>query len=146
MIIKLFNMTPDKILKPDFKRSPAFSLVEMLLALLVASLLMAALAPVMTKKFSENVTVSGTGNAIVPEGGCVLTEGIEEEGCTVPNNTHSINVILASGGGGGGGAAKMSLGTTKYTDIVNGNTLDNETSKTITLSPNMMDVSVQLTG
>lgn len=146
MIIKLSNMTPDKILKQDFKRSPAFSLVEMLLALLVASLLMAALAPVMTKKFSENVTVSGTGNAIVPEGGCVLTEGIEEEGCAVPNNTHSINVILASGGGGGGGAAKMSLGTTKYTDIVNGNTLDNETSKTITLSPNMMDVSVQLTG
>ena len=38
----------------------AFSLVEMLMALLVASLLMAALAPVMTKKFSENVNVTGS--------------------------------------------------------------------------------------
>ncbi len=139
----------DKILKSLQKKTAkqsAFSLVEMLMALLVASLLMAALAPVMTKKFNENVIVSGTGNVVIPEGGCVLTEGIEEEGCTIPNNTHSISVILASGGGGGGGAAKMSLGTTKYTDIINGSTLDSETSKTISLSPNMMDVSVQLTG
>ena len=40
--------------------SQAFSLVEMLMALLVTSLLMAALAPVMTKKFSENVNVTGS--------------------------------------------------------------------------------------
>ena len=40
----------------------AFSLVEMLMALLVASLLMVALAPVMTRKMGENigVTVEGT--------------------------------------------------------------------------------------
>ena len=39
----------------------AFSLVEMLMALLAASLLMAALAPVMTKKFKENVHINATG-------------------------------------------------------------------------------------
>ena len=42
-----------------------FSLVEMLMALLVASLLLAALAPVMTKRFGENVNVSATGGTRV---------------------------------------------------------------------------------
>ena len=37
----------------------AFSLVEMLMALLVASLLMAALSPVMTKKMKEKINVAG---------------------------------------------------------------------------------------
>ena len=46
---------------PNITKHPAFSLVEMLMALLVASLLLAALAPVMTKKFSENVSVFGAG-------------------------------------------------------------------------------------
>ena len=35
----------------------AFSLVEMLMALLVASLLLAALAPVMTKRMNENINI-----------------------------------------------------------------------------------------
>jgi len=41
---------------------PAFSLVEMLMALLVASLLLAALAPVMTRKINENIHVDGNMN------------------------------------------------------------------------------------
>jgi len=40
------------------KYKPAFSLVEMLMALLVASLLLAALAPVMTKRLNDNVSVT----------------------------------------------------------------------------------------
>ena len=38
---------------PDNSKKCAFSLVEMLMALLVASLLLAALAPVMTKRMDE---------------------------------------------------------------------------------------------
>ena len=40
------------------KNRPAFSLVEMLMALLVASLLLAALAPVITRKMDDSMTVS----------------------------------------------------------------------------------------
>ena len=41
-------------LKLGLRKSFAFSLVEMLMALLVASLLLAALAPVMTKRMTDN--------------------------------------------------------------------------------------------
>ena len=41
----------------------AFSLVEMLMALLVASLLLTALAPVMTRRMNENVVVQGNMSA-----------------------------------------------------------------------------------
>ncbi len=93
----------------------AFSLVEMLMALLVASLLMAALAPVMTKKINEHITVSGTGGAIIPKVYCgyvndgneLLQKLTEKDGCVVPENSYNAGVIIASGGGGGGGAADM---------------------------------------
>jgi len=52
------------------KRLSAFSLVEMLMALLVASLLLAALAPVMTKRFTgEAVNVGSLGGVIKPPAG-----------------------------------------------------------------------------
>ena len=74
-ILFLYKMSYHKVASHLFNKNcihkristqPAFSLVEMLMALLVASLLMAALAPVMTKKFSENVNVSGGMSAAVP--------------------------------------------------------------------------------
>ncbi len=100
---------------PDNSKKSAFSLVEMLMALLVASLLMAALAPVMTKKINENVIVSGTGGAILPKTYCayvndsneLLRKVTEADACIVPDNTYAMGIILASGGGGGGGAADM---------------------------------------
>ena len=82
------------------RRSSAFSLVEMLMALLVASLLLAALAPVMTKKMDENVFVSGTGSAVMLQGGCIFMEGNYENVCNLPHNTLAIGSIIASGGGG----------------------------------------------
>ena len=68
-----------------------FSLVEMLMALLVASLLMAALAPVMTKKMHENLVITGTGGAVIPTSSCdYVTAGVYGENgeCTVPSNIY----------------------------------------------------------
>lgn len=88
-----------------------FSLIEMLMALLVASLLMAALAPVMTRKMNENINISSTGGIIpqvfcayVNNGNELLIKDTETEGCVVPDSTYSMSVIMASGGGGGAGA------------------------------------------
>lgn len=93
------------------KKYFAFSLVEMLMALLVVSLLLAALAPVMTRRFADNVNVSATGGTVpktfcayVNNGNELMVKDTETEGCIVPDNTYSMNVIMASGGGGGAGA------------------------------------------
>ncbi len=116
----------------------AFSLVEMLMALLVASLLMAALAPVMTKKFSENVNVTGS---IGMQAGTlqkiqeiefnspecseikVDTDGSEycEGEFEVPKRFNGyIKATVISGGGGGGVAP--TAGFTEYTTAGSTNT------------------------
>ena len=80
----------------------AFSLVEMLMALLVASLLLAALAPVMTKRMNDNVSITGI------SGGTRLdykrTFYTDSE-WTVPNGVNQINITAIGGGGSGGGAS-----------------------------------------
>ena len=66
--------------RPKQSRKPAFSLIEMLMALLVASLLLAALAPVITRRMNESLTVNSNvnfsdGETIVKE----LTFGMNEQ-------------------------------------------------------------------
>ncbi len=83
-------------------QKPAFSLVEMLMALLVASLLLAALAPVMTRKFGEDVNVHNVG----PKG-TEYAKIFQEEGdyeFVIPPQVETINVTSIGGGGAGGGA------------------------------------------
>ena len=48
------NITNARHDKPSACQKTAFSLVEMLMALLVASLLLAALAPVMTRRMADH--------------------------------------------------------------------------------------------
>ncbi len=90
------------MIKKIFKAS-AFSLVEMLMALLVASLLLAALAPVMTKKFGENVNVSGSGGSGVRSDYQRVFDKDTE--WTVPGGVNTINITAVGGGGAGGGAS-----------------------------------------
>ena len=87
---------------------PAFSLVEMLMALLVASLLLAALAPVMTKRMgNENVNVSGVGRntsenfAVFDD---VSKNGTDDNSFTIPNNAINVRISMIGGGGAGGSA------------------------------------------
>ncbi len=130
---------------PCKKRKKAFSLVEMLMALLVASLLLAALAPVMTRKFTENVNVSGTGNAVTnkycafvnDEGSTLVFD--EESACAVPDGVYSASAIIASGGGGGGGAAGIGESTTGAVNLVDtttyvGSTAFNGATKSMTVA------------
>ncbi len=103
------------------KRNLAFSLVEMLMALLVASLLLAALAPVMTKRMNENIHITGeftqNGSSEIKEisyGDSKYcndiirdTEGNElycEGEYTVPQGFKNITVTAIGAGGGGGTA------------------------------------------
>lgn len=79
----------------------AFSLVEMLMALLVASLLLAALAPVVTRKFNENINVSGIGGGVKSDYSRTFYDDFE---WAVPAGVNAINVTVVGGGGAGGGA------------------------------------------
>ena len=121
----------------NIQKIAAFSLTEMLMALLVASLLMAALAPVMTKKFSENVNITGN---MVAAGGTKHTYEIEygSEECseiktdtdgseycegefTVPGGyTGYINATVIGAGGGGGMAP--AAGFVEFTNAGSTNT------------------------
>ncbi len=126
-----------KIYKPVFKHriltlkcNLAFSLVELLMALLVASLLMAALAPVMTKKFGENVEI----NAHVQGGGSTIYEieynsseceikGTNPDGSEycegtfkVPSYYTGMMKVTLIGAGGGGGTAPTA-GYVEYTTV-----------------------------
>jgi len=103
------------------KCKKAFSLVEMLMALLVASLLLAALAPVMTKRATgEVVGISGMGGTIKPpagsycwsvsKGGGADSVTLDADGNRIvkyspETGVYYVNFALASGGGGGGGAS-----------------------------------------
>ncbi len=105
---------------------PAFSLVEMLMALLVASLLLAALAPVMTRKFNDNINISA--NSTTQSKGwrlytyssdCNKAEDkynvCEFKDFTVPKEVSFINLIMVSGGGGGAGyVADCPTGTYEF--------------------------------
>ncbi len=96
-------------------KQTAFSLVEMLMALLVASLLLAALAPVMTKKMNENIILANTPSIDDKDWKlynyssiCTKASG-ENNVCEytdfiVPEGVFSINLVMLSGGGGGAGA------------------------------------------
>ena len=124
----------------NIQKQAAFSLVELLMALLVASLLMAALAPVMTKRITENIHVDGNMNPPTanvkkieidynsnsPENNFKCTEiktdtdGSEycEGEFTVPNDYNGIMKITVIGAGGGGGTAPTA-GYTEYTTVSN---------------------------
>ena len=112
----LYTLLPDWVRNTNRTRhdmgngkKAAFSLVELLMALLVASLLMAALAPVMTRKTEETVTMK----AIFPGGGFSKYEifhkselnGTDENTFTVPASVTGPVKITAVGAGGGGGDA-----------------------------------------
>lgn len=132
---------------PNITKHPAFSLVEMLMALLVASLLLAALAPVMTKKFSENVSVfgAGGGGGRAPAGmKCWNWEAkdLNEINQRVVKDFQLdevwyANFILASGGGGGAGATVSS----EENDTMDINTA-NATTTGIKITKDMADFEI----
>lgn len=108
----------------------AFSLVELLMALLVASLLMAALAPVMTRKFGETVAFEGSVpaekaksheiNYGVNECTEIKTDTDGSEYCEgtyiVPSGFNGNLKVTLIGAGGGGGTAPTA-GYVEYTTV-----------------------------
>ncbi len=87
-------------------KPPAFSLVEMLMALLVASLLLTALAPVMTRKISEPAikVMSEAANYDKDSVITIFTDSSETKEFNIPTDASRITVTMMGGGGAGGDA------------------------------------------
>ncbi len=129
-----------------YRQNSAFSLVELLMALLVASLLLAALAPVMTRKFNDNINLSGLGDPIKAPADikCFPYTDTNPE-ITLPiNDVYYANFIIASGGGGGAGAT--STKKVQATPIQISGTDTSDKTQTITINEYMTDIKVTLQG
>lgn len=100
----------------------AFSLVEMLMALLVASLLLAALAPVMTRKITENVNFGGGSSKTLASYECFPYSDSLGDVTYNLDEAYYANFVIASGGGGGAGATKEKVITKNETYKVTGTT------------------------
>ncbi len=81
----------------------AFSLVEMLMALLVASLLLAALAPVMTRRMADH-ELKVLSEASNYEKDMVVSVFTESTKFNIPSDANQVRVTLMGGGGKGGDA------------------------------------------
>ncbi len=151
MVLKKFNITQG-VFSITRCGNLAFSLVEMLMALLVASLLLAALAPVMTRKMNgDYLNISGTGGGGKapamfrcwdyddPE----LQLAADGSGYKVLPNDFQIddawiiNFVLASGGGGGAGATNPNIVSDSYTE-------PNEGKTGIKIEQNMDDFEIEM--
>ncbi len=124
----------------------AFSLVEMLMALLVASLLLAALAPVMTRRMADNISISGntggTKGSVTP---CVPDNNGE---CIAPMDAVSVSAIILSGGGGGGAAVAERI-SSNFTSLGSVTGLNNAAANTYknatyTLTEDMKNLEITL--
>ncbi len=108
-------------------KKAAFSLVEMLMALLVASLLLAALAPVMTKRMDEaKINISGVGAAQYDKDSIISIftndSGEIPEIFNVPNDVNAVKVTMIGGGGAGGNSfyGKQEVTTSKSWTVPEG--------------------------
>ncbi len=131
---------PDRVIFKAWDKLQAFSLVEMLMALLVASLLLAALAPVMTKKMhTENLHITSTNNnlqEVEQMVKCLRTsDEIKLEDIAFSDNR--VTFLLVSGGGGGGGAS----GAYKSSII----TLSSPASSTTAYSSKVLNLNKDMT-
>ncbi len=88
------------------QKSFAFSLVEMLMALLVASLLLAALAPVMTKRMTDNEVkiISEAANYDKDSVITIFTDASEQKEFNIPTDASRITLTAVGAGGAGGNA------------------------------------------
>ncbi len=88
-------------------KKAGFSLVELLMALLVASLLMAALAPVMTRRVTDaEVKILADASKYDKDSVItIFTDSSEQKEFNIPTDASRINVTMMGAGGAGGDAS-----------------------------------------
>ena len=128
----------------------AFTLSELLVSTLIISVIMVVLAPVITKRVSDNINVTGGGSTKkdsrlfkydLTDTDCTQVSGQRTLSCkfTPKSGVKSVNVVMLSGGGGGGGSTLESKQTNQTNQTTSGTT-------TINITQYIKNIRVTLAG
>ena len=132
-------------------KKPAFTLAELLVALLIIAVILTLLAPVLTKRGKQALTIGKknyqyklyTYDKTNPE--CEEIAGVDNSlkcNFTVPAQVSLINAIAVSGGGGGAGATQSSV---EYSKLLTVASLNKTTDKRqeIPIGPDITNITVK---
>ena len=132
-------------------KKPAFTLAELLVALLIIAVILTLLAPVLTKRGKQALTIGKknyqyklyTYDKTNPE--CEEIAGVDNSlkcNFTVPAQVSLINAIAVSGGGGGAGATQSSV---EYSKLLTVASLNQTTDKKqeIPIGPDITNITVK---
>ncbi|HIS73571.1 TPA: type II secretion system protein, partial [Candidatus Galligastranaerophilus intestinavium] len=131
-------------------KQKAFTLAELLVSILIISVILTLLAPVITKRAKESISVSTSSlnsklyiyNKSNPE--CSEISGVNNSiQClfTVPSGVKRINAIAVSGGGGGAGATQPSIEYGKKLTVANATPKTSKTQE-LTITNGMKNIIV----
>ena len=135
------------------KKQKAFTLAELLVSILIISVILTLLAPVITKRAKENISINGGSSNKIntrlfiynkSDSNCSEISGVNNSlSCnfTIPSGVNRINAIAVSGGGGGAGATQPSIEYGKKLTVANATPKTSKTQE-LTITSGMSNVTV----
>ena len=134
-------------------KQKAFTLAELLVSILIISVILTLLAPVITKRAKENISINGGSTNKIntrlfiynkSDSNCSEISGVNNSlSCnfTIPSGVNRINAIAVSGGGGGAGATQPSIEYGKKLTVANATPKTSKTQE-LTITSGMSNVTV----
>ncbi len=135
------------------KKYSGFTLAELLVSVLIISIIMVVLAPVITKRVTSNINVSGGGGSTKKESklflynptdpNCSAVAGQKSLDCgfRTGSGVKSISVVMVSGGGGGAGATTPNYDYGKKLTVTNA-TVGSAKTQEFTITKGMKNFTV----
>ena len=131
----------------------AFTLAELLVSILIISVILTLLAPVITKRAKENISINGGSTNKIntrlfiynkSDSNCSEISGVNNSlSCnfTIPSGVNRINAIAVSGGGGGAGATQPSIEYGKKLTVANATAKTSKTQE-LTITNGMKNIVI----
>ena len=135
------------------KKQNAFTLAELLVSILIISVILTLLAPVITKRAKENISINGGSSNKIntrlfiynkSDSNCSEISGVNNSlSCnfTIPSGVKRINAIAVSGGGGGAGATQPSIEYGKKLTVANATPKTSKTQE-LTITNGMKNIVI----
>ena len=137
----------------NMKKQNAFTLAELLVSILIISVILTLLAPVITKRAKENISINGGSTNKIntrlfiynkSDSNCSEISGVNNFlSCnfTIPSGVNRINAIAVSGGGGGAGATQPTIETGKKLTVANTTAKTSKTQE-LTITNGMKNIVI----
>ena len=137
----------------NYVKKWAFTLAELLVSILIISVILTLLAPVITKRAKENISINGGSTNKIntrlfiynkSDSNCSEISGVNNSlSCnfTIPSGVNRINAIAVSGGGGGAGATQPSIEYGKKITVANATPKTSKTQE-LTITNGMKNIVI----